>query len=80
MFKWLFIFVAVMVLALPGCVTDRDPRVVKCDSCGKVEGRIGGLLPGQGSRCPCGGRIRVIRHMTQEEWEEAEERGYVTEH
>ncbi len=76
--KWLFVFVAILALALPGCMT--NPRVVKCTKCGEVQGRIGGNLPGQGSRCTCGGYWHVVRYMTHEEWEEAEERGYVTEY
>ncbi len=59
--------------SISGC----DPRVVQCNKCGEFAGVRGGLLPGQGSRCSCGGRIYKVRDLTGDEWQEAKKRGSV---
>jgi predicted nucleic acid-binding Zn ribbon protein len=75
MMRFLILLPLLFVL---GCAA--NPRVYKCWDCGKVEGVAGGLLPGQKSECSrCGGKLNLVRHMTQEEWRESERRGYVTE-
>jgi hypothetical protein len=68
------IVVSMLLLSGGGC----DPRVVQCDKCGEAGGVIGGLLPGQGSRCPCGGRVHKVRDLSRADWQEAKKRGYVT--
>jgi hypothetical protein len=70
------LIILLMLLFVPGCLL--YPRVVQCNKCGKVQGRIGGLLPGQGSQCHCGGYIEEKRSLTQAQWQEAKKRGYVT--
>ena len=78
--KTIFIWIVMIVLCLTtfGCGGCRNPRVVRCNSCGHIDGVRGGLLPGQGSRCSCGGRIYTVRKLTDEDWEKARARGYVT--
>jgi len=69
----------VLLLFLPGCSGCLlYPRVMQCRRCGDTYGMVGGLLPGDGSRCDCGGTYRVVRTMTQKEWREAKRRGFVT--
>jgi len=68
------VWVSLIFAVMCGC----DPRVVQCGKCGESGGVIGGLLPGQGSKCPCGGRIKKVRDLTREDWQRAKERGYVT--
>jgi hypothetical protein len=65
-----------LLLTVSGCMT--DPRIIKCDKCGKVSGIIGGHLPFQNSICPCGGHNYVVRHMTYEQWRKASERGFIS--
>jgi len=67
-----------LLLILAGCL-GCNPRVMKCGSCGDAHGVIGGNLPLQGTKCDCGGRCRVTRRLTMEEWRQAKKRGYVTE-
>jgi len=74
MTKYFYVMLLSITLLIIGCT---HPRIVECQSCGKTHGVIGGLLPGQGSRCSCGGNVKVVKHLTYEEWDEAKERGYV---
>ena len=68
------VVVSLLFCSICGC----DPRVVQCDKCGEFAGVRGGLLSGQGSRCPCGGRVSKVRGLTGAEWQTAKERGSVT--
>ena len=66
------------LVGICGPLTGCDPRVMQCKKCGEFEGVIGGLLPGQGSRCGCGGRVVKVRDLTRSEWRDVKKRGYVT--
>lgn len=70
-----FILLILIAISLCGC----NPRVMKCGSCGNTYGVRGALLPGQGTKCECGGTYHVIKELTNKEWQEAQERGYVEE-
>jgi hypothetical protein len=74
-FVLFMLLIVAYVVFLFGCSA---PRVVQCDKCGEFAGVIGGNLPGQGSRCPCGGCVKTVRKLSHKEWAQAKERGYVT--
>jgi len=68
------VWVSLLFAITCGC----DPRVVQCGKCKAFGGVSGGLFPGQGSQCPCGGQINKVRDLTREDWQRVKERGYVT--
>jgi len=79
--KWLLgvIGAAVLFFAVAGCGTPLgDPRVMQCQKCGEYQCVCGGLFPGQGSRCPCGGRVVKVRDLSWDDYKRVKERGYVT--
>lgn len=53
-----------------------DPRIMVCNSCDKIYGQRGVGLPGQ-SQCSCSGELIRYRSMSQKEWTDSQERGYV---
>lgn len=63
--------VLLLVCSIPGC----DPRIVQCAKCEEFVGMWGGMMPGQFSECPCGGRINKVRDLTWDDWNDAKKRG-----